>query len=193
MRPALILLDACGVVLSDPLPGLLEAIGRALGEDPVETFARYATLRPGFWTGAIDEAAFWQALTLGHDPERWAERLAASFAPGPATPRLEAWSRAARLRVLSNHRTRWMHGHLERLGLRRFFERVVVSDAIGYAKPDPEAFLQALADTDVARSEVLFVDDKQANVLVARDLGLQAVWAGSTTRWLEEVDALLSP
>lgn len=37
----------------------------------------------------------------------------------------------ARLRVLSNHRVRWMEGHLGRLGLRDHFERVLVSEAIG--------------------------------------------------------------
>lgn len=191
MRPALVLLDACGVILNDPLPGLIEAIGRALGEDPVETFARYAALRPAFWTGAMDEATFWAELTLERDPEEWADRLAASFSPGPASVRLEAWSRRARLRVLSNHRTRWMNGHLARLDLRRYFERVVVSDAIGHAKPEPEAFEVALGDAGVGRDEVLFVDDKQRNVLVARDLGLQAVWADPRRRWLDEVDALL--
>lgn len=191
MRPKLVLLDACGVILNDPLPGLIEALGRSLGEDPVETVARYAALRPAFWTGATDESAFWEQLTLGRDPEGWAARLAGSFGPGPASGRLSAWSSVARLRVLSNHRTRWMEGHLGRFGLRDHFERVVVSDAIGHAKPDPRAFELALSDAGVARSEVLFVDDKQRNVIVARELGLQAVWADPTSRWLDEVDARL--
>lgn len=191
MRPSLVLLDACGVILNDPLPGLIESIGRALGEDPVETFARYAALRAGFWTGRMGEAAFWRELTLGHDAEVWAGRLAASFGPGPAAGRLPSWARVTRLRVLSNHRARWMEGHLERLGLRDHFERVLVSEAIGYAKPEVEAFEVALADAGVPRDQVLFVDDKQRNVVVARELGLQAVWADPTSRWLEEVDGLI--
>lgn len=191
MRPKLVLLDACGVILNDPLPGLIEALGRSIGEDPVETKARYAVLRPAFWTGLMDEATFWDALTLGREPAAWAGRLASSFAPGPASGRLSAWSRIARLRVLSNHRTRWMEGHLERFGLLDHFERVVVSEAIGFAKPDVRAFEVALRDSGVSPGEVLFVDDKQRNVLVARELGLQAVWADPTSRWLAEVDALL--
>lgn len=193
MKPALVLLDACGVILNDPLPGLIEAIGRALGEDPVETFARYAALRPAFWTGAMDEATFWGELTVGRDPEGWAARLAASFSPGPARAHLEVWSQRSRLRILSNHRTRWMDRHLDRLRLRGYFERVVVSDAIGHAKPEPEAFEAALSDAGVSRGEVLFVDDKQRNVLAARGMGLQAVWADPRRGWLDEVDALLAP
>lgn len=192
MRPRLIVLDACGVILNDPLPGHIEAIGRALGEDPVETFARYAMLRPAFWTGKMEEEAFWWELTLGHDAESWARRLAASFGPGPAAERLASWARVARLRVLSNHRSRWMDGHLARLGLRDHFERVLVSEAIGHAKPEVEAFEVALRDTEVQRGEVLFVDDKQRNVLVARGLGLQAVWADPGRDWVAEVDGLLA-
>ncbi|HRE91504.1 MAG TPA: HAD-IA family hydrolase [Myxococcota bacterium] len=105
---------------------------------------------------------------------------------------MSAWSRVARLRVLSNHRTRWMSGHLSRFRLREHFERVVVSEAIGCAKPDIRAFELALTDAGVSPGEVLFVDDKQRNVLVARELGLQAVWADPTSRWLDEVEALLA-
>lgn len=191
MRPAVVLLDACGVILNDPLPGLIESIGRSIGEDPVDTIARYASLRLGFWTGVMSEAVFWNELCSGREPERWADRLAASFAPGPASGHLEAWSLKARLRVLSNHRTRWMQGHLARFGLGAYFERVVVSDAIGYAKPHPEAFESALADAGVSPAQVLFVDDKQRNVSAARALGLQAVWADPTSGWLAEVGALL--
>lgn len=193
MTPRLIVLDACGVILNDPLPGLIESIGRALGEDPVETFARYAALRPSFWTGKMGEEEFWRELTLDHEPESWARRLAASFGPGPAAGRLASWARVARLRVLSNHRARWMEGHLGRLGLRDHFERVLVSEAIGHAKPEVEAFEVALRDAEVQRGEVLFVDDKQRNVLVARELGLLAVWADPRRDWVAEVDAILAP
>lgn len=192
MTPRLLVLDACGVILNDPLPGLIESIGRTLGEDPVETFARYAALRPSFWTGKMGEEEFWRGLTLGHDAESWAGRLAASFGPGPAAGRLASWARVARLRVLSNHRVRWMEGHLGRLGLRDHFERVLVSEAIGHAKPEVEAFEVALSDAGVQRGEVLFADDKQRNVLVARDLGLQAVWADPRRDWVAEVDGILA-
>lgn len=191
MRPSLVLLDACGVILNDPLPGLIESIGRNLGEDPVETFARYAALRPSFWTGQMGEEVFWRELTLGHDAQGWAGRLAASFGPGPAAGRLASWARVVRLRVLSNHRSRWMEGHLGRLGLRDHFEQVLVSEAIGHAKPEVAAFEVALRDAEVQRGEVLFVDDKQRNVLVARELGLQAVWADPRRDWVAEVDALI--
>lgn len=192
MTPRLVVLDACGVILNDPLPGLIESIGRALGEDPVETFARYAVLRPAFWTGKMSEEAFWRELTSGQDAQVWAGRLAASFGPGPAAGRLASWAKMARLRVLSNHRSRWMDGHLARLGLREHFEQVLVSEAIGHAKPEVAAFEVALRDARVQRGEVLFVDDKQRNVLVARELGLQAVWADPRCDWVAEVDGILA-
>jgi len=85
-----------------------------------------------------------------------------------------------------------MDGHLTRFSIAPYFERVVVSDAIGFAKPHPAAFESALADVGLARNQVLFVDDKHRNIAVARALGLQVVWADPTSAWLEEVDRLLA-
>lgn len=191
MTPRLLLLDACGVIVNDPLPGLLTRIASALGEEPHAGHARYADLRLDFWTGRLDEATFWRALTRGSDPQGWADRLADAFAPGPVAPRLAAWSRRARLRVLSNHRSAWMDRHLRRFDLGAHFERVVVSDAIALIKPQPEAFVAALADADLPFAEVLFVDDKQRNVDAARALGIEAILAEPGAPWLDEVDARL--
>lgn len=189
MTPRLLLLDACGVIINDPLPGLLGGLALALHEAPHETIARYGELRQAFWTGRLDEAMFWRELTCGRGPELWSARLAAAYTPGPAVPHLAAWSQRARLRVLSNHRSAWMDRHLRRFDLAPFFERVVVSEAIGFIKPQPEAFLAALNDADLPLEAVLFIDDKQRNVEAALSLGMQAILAEPGLPWLTEVDA----
>jgi len=189
--PQLVLLDACGVILNDPLPELLIALASAIDVPHAEVMRRYADLRLPFWTGRLGEIPFWECLTGGVDAPGWASRLASSFRPGPAAPALGAWATRARLRVLSNHRSEWLVPRLMAMDLARHFERVVVSDAIDAAKPSPEAFLRALSDAAVAPGDVLFVDDKRVNVEAARSLGLEALHAKPGTGWVDAVSARL--
>ena len=64
-------------------------------------------------------------------------------------------------------------------GLDKFFpaETVIVSEAIGMAKPHPSVYAAALARLDVSAKESLMVGDNYNNdVLGARRCGLAAVW-----------------
>jgi HAD superfamily hydrolase (TIGR01509 family) len=67
---------------------------------------------------------------------------------------------------------------------------VLVSDALGALKPEPEVFAPALAQV-LDPASVLFVDDQQKNVAAATVLGLTAILADPAGRWLAEVDRCL--
>jgi len=45
----------------------------------------------------------------------------------------------------------------------------------GYMKPSPEIYQAALAKTPFTANEIVFVDDLEANVLAARELGMHAI------------------
>jgi HAD superfamily hydrolase (TIGR01509 family) len=89
-----------------------------------------------------------------------------------------------KLWILSNHRSPWLEPRLERFDLDRFFERVLVSDRIGHAKPDAGAFAPLLE----SRSPLLFLDDRKRNVEAARALGIEAVHLTHDAPWLATVD-----
>jgi putative hydrolase of the HAD superfamily len=55
------------------------------------------------------------------------------------------------------------------------FEHVIFSAWIGVIKPEPGAFAAAVRELGRAPEEILFVDDREANVEAARGEGLQAV------------------
>ena len=57
----------------------------------------------------------------------------------------------------------------------RLFDGVVISGAIGMAKPDPEIFRHLLTQFSLEPSETLFIDDKAANVRGAIEAGLFGV------------------
>lgn len=64
---------------------------------------------------------------------------------------------------------------LGRLGIKSYFETVVISDMLGILKPDPRIFEHALCAMGVAAAEAVFIDDIPENVNAARNLGMTAL------------------
>ncbi len=57
--------------------------------------------------------------------------------------------------------------------LDEFFQRIVVSHEINVRKPDPKIFEYFVESTKCAPSTTVFIDDKEQNCVVARQLGFQ--------------------
>jgi putative hydrolase of the HAD superfamily len=65
---------------------------------------------------------------------------------------------------------------IDLLGLRPFFQTVLISGELGYRKPHPSTFERLVHDLSVQADQVLFVgDDPEVDVQGARDAGLQPV------------------
>lgn len=118
----------------------------------------------------------------GLDFEAWFEDLYRDFGSAavwrpfddavPALERLRA--RGLRLAVVSNWDRR-LHGILEEGGLREWFDAVVVSSEVGWRKPHPGIFREALAALRVAPGEVLHVGDSVGDDLAgAAAMGIRA-------------------
>lgn len=167
-----VVLDVHGVLLNRPLHDFLVELGERSCEGGDALLARWRReLRRPFWEGSIDEPTMWNALAPESDPTDLRRELESRFAPGPLLPAvLES---DARIWLLSNHRADWLLPRLERFGLGGRFERTLVSDQIGAAKPSAGAFAEIL---ELARTErVCFVDDQEHNVERARSLGIAAM------------------
>lgn len=66
---------------------------------------------------------------------------------------------------------------LEQYGLRPYFASLVVSGALGWAKPDPRPFRQALDELGVEPGRALFVGDDRVNdIRGAKALGFRTAW-----------------
>ena len=186
----LLVLDGQGVVFNDPLAAFFDQVADETGQDRAAVLSRWRDeVRDRAWRGAIDDRTMWSALS-GGDPRDWGARLEAAYAPGPAAPRLPAWAAHVPVWLLTNHRTAWIEQRLERFGLRPWFSRVLVSDALGALKPEPVVFAPLLAHVR-APAAVLFVDDQQKNVTAAAALGLSVLLADPVGRWTSDVDRRL--
>lgn len=71
------------------------------------------------------------------------------------------------------------------------FDVVVISAEVGMVKPDPGIYHLTLARLGVEPGEAVFIDDFEANVAAARDLGLHAIRFRRPAQARAELEALL--
>ena len=64
------------------------------------------------------------------------------------------------------------------------------SGEIGYAKPDKRIFQHILSKTGVSPEELVFIDDKEVNVLVAKELGINAIHFLGKKELISKLNAL---
>jgi HAD superfamily hydrolase (TIGR01509 family) len=79
--------------------------------------------------------------------------------------------------IVSSSERAWVEPHVVRLGLRKYFEKVICGDDVapGRTKPHPDLFLKALADLHVQADEAVVLEDAPHGVRAARGAGIFVV------------------
>ncbi len=127
------------------------------------------------------------AHRLGPDAERIAERLADEYtwtleervAPLPgAIETLEHWQgEGVRMGLVTNGSGPFQRRKVERFGLERFFDGMWIEGELGFGKPDPRVFEQALAALEAQPETTWMIGDNLgADVLGAQSVGVRTVW-----------------
>jgi putative hydrolase of the HAD superfamily len=81
-----------------------------------------------------------------------------------------------RLALVSNTEAIFSNYDIDHVGLRQFFDTIVLSSEVGVAKPDPEILERALRSILVSRREAVFVGDTaETDAAAARALGIPCV------------------
>lgn len=66
---------------------------------------------------------------------------------------------------------------LNKFDIRKYFERVVISVEVGWRKPRPEIFLEALDQLNLSPGDALYVGDNYyADVIGAKSVGMDVIW-----------------
>lgn len=175
-----------GRVLCRPQPPeVVDALVTRLGVSREAYAQAYAQFRGEYDRGALDDVAYWRAVAerCGRTatPET-AHLLADLDARGWSHPNRPLVNWAERVRragfkigVLSNMQ-RSLRRRLDELcPWLPATDAAVFSSDVGFIKPEPEIYRRVLAQLAVRPEEALFIDDVEANVAAARELGLQAV------------------
>jgi putative hydrolase of the HAD superfamily len=114
-------------------------------------------------------------------------------------PLLQALQRAGIKRgLITNGGTVVQNLKIDALGIRPAMTAILVSEAVGLAKPDPRVFHLVLEQLGVAPSQAVYVGDHPlVDVQGASDAGLTAIWLRRSIPWpvnwsppVHQVDAL---
>ena len=127
------------------------------------------------------------AVDLGGVPPGLADRLVSVHArhfsevavlPPEHFSLVQTLNQRYRLAVVSNFDyTPTVYRVLERAGLLSLFEAVVISDQVGWRKPSPIIFHEALNRLSLDPADALFVGDRpEIDVLGAKRVGMDAAW-----------------
>lgn len=167
-------------------------------EEPIyrawlELFQRYGGHLPlSLWVTIIgtNEMTFdpWQMLEqqTGHPIDRQAENTIRierelelvnlqPVLPGVLDVLLAARQANLKTAVVSSSTRNWVQGHLERLGLLRYFDLLVTSEDVHRTKPDPELYQQAIQRLGVGPREAVVFEDSPNGLRAARAAGICAV------------------
>lgn len=92
--------------------------------------------------------------------------------------------RGLKLGIVSNGETALQWRNIDALGLRDRMDTVLISQAEGLRKPDKAIFRLAAERLGLTPGQCLFVGDNPvADVLGARNAGMQAVWVDNGMAW----------
>jgi putative hydrolase of the HAD superfamily len=87
-----------------------------------------------------------------------------------------------RMAVISNFDySRTAYALIDKFRISRFFEKIVISEEVGWRKPSPIIFRRAFEELGIKAEEALMVGDNfKADVLGAKGVGMDAVWLENT-------------
>lgn len=166
--------DLMDTLVADPFREALRA-GCGL---PLEEIAarRDPHAWPAFEAGEIDEATF-AARVLpdgGFDLAACNVARRRGYTPLPGMLELLDELEGCAARWIASNYPVWVDEVVARFDLDTRVEGITVSCRAGVRKPDPGFYDALLADTGVAASRCLLVDDRPANCEAARQRGLRA-------------------
>jgi len=85
---------------------------------------------------------------------------------------LRAKELSLKIAIASSSTYEWVVGHLQRLGIKHFFNSIHTADQTGIGKPDPALYLLALKSLKIHCSEALAFEDSPNGITAAQSAGI---------------------
>jgi putative hydrolase of the HAD superfamily len=175
-----------GMVLSGPPdPTAREEMKRILGVDE-ETFKQiYWRHRDAYDRGALSSIAYWEHVARDLHRTLDAKQLSTLVEADndlwtQPNHKMIDWAAALqsagiKTGVLSNMGDAMEAGIVARFPWMAEFDHKTFSHRLGMAKPDAAIYRHAAEGLGVATEEILFIDDREENLIAARAAGMHAI------------------
>jgi putative hydrolase of the HAD superfamily len=194
-----VIFDWGGVISPFPKRGWLGALAKIFNTtaeslSPYWSNAGYSD----FSKGIIDEATFWQQFEesfgkpIPKDVAKiWMEGGALHPWPEMQSFVQELKDNNIQVAILSNM-VRPASFLTRELGLYKGYSPIVLSDEVGFRKPEPEIYKIMLNKLNVIAAECIFVDDIPKNLEPAANLGMNTILAKSNPkRTIADIEQVL--
>lgn len=173
-----LLLDYGQVLCTAPPADEWSALAGAAGYEDLDRFHdAYWAPRLAYDRADLTFDEYWAQVAAPGSDLATLRRIDVDMWLHPHRPSVEAADRAAgrgwRLALFSNAPVEVAEG-IDGLGWLARFEHRFFSCRIGRVKPEPEAYAQVLAGLGAAPGDVVFFDDRPANVDGAAAFGIEA-------------------
>jgi putative hydrolase of the HAD superfamily len=95
-----------------------------------------------------------------------------------------------RLAIASSSKHSWVEPHLTRLGLIRYFDKIICGDDVppGRTKPNPDIFIKALEVLNINAGEAIVFEDSPNGVTAAHSVGIYVVAVPNPTTSLMKIE-----
>jgi epoxide hydrolase-like predicted phosphatase len=194
-----VVFDIGGVLEFTPDLGVDRRWEVRLGLNPGGIDARMGDVWTAGGLGTITESEFHDALAqrLGLDDVLRSQFLADMWTEYVGTANHDLIEYARRLRpsyrtgILSNSFVGAREREQALYGFEQLVDDIVYSHEVGLRKPDPRIYELTCMRLRCRPEETIFIDDVEANVAAAADVGLRAVHFRNNTQVLEDISALL--
>jgi len=194
-----ILWDVGGVLLTNGWDhGGREEILARFSVEPAEFEARHPEANDAWEKGLItvDEylrrTVFWKPRDFSSEEFFEAMKSISRVLDNAALPILEniSMSEDVDLGMLNNEARELNDYRIETFGLRGYFDFFFSSCYVGWRKPSPQIYHLALDVLQCDPEEVIFIDDRSANVEAAASLGIHAIRYKEPAQLERELTAL---
>ena len=169
-----LVLDAMGVILQsadDVAELLIPFISQKTGssdEEAIQSAYLEASL------GKLDPDEFWAQFNV---PEESEDKYLSRHALNPGALELLVFAKENKTPVwcLSNDVGRWSDKLRSNLGIAEYLTGSIISGDVGVRKPDRIIYEILIDRSGYKMDELLFIDDREKNVIAAREIGIETV------------------
>lgn len=127
--------------------------------------------------GTIEADEFWNRVGVAAELE---DEFLSRHSLNTGVIELLDWTRDNHIPVwcVSNDVGRWSQKLRARLKIENYLQGAIISSDVGLRKPDPQIYEALIKDSGYQPDNLLFIDDREKNVLAARTLGIESILQG---------------